>query len=543
MSWLSGAEAIVKSLELHGVDTIFGLPGGQLDHLFDAVYKTDGKIRLIHSRHEQGSAYMAYGYARSTGKVGSYSVVPGPGVLNTTAALCTAYACNSPVLCITGQIPSHGIGSGRGFLHEIPDQLGIMKKLTKWASRIEQPDQAPKLVQEAFRQLQNGRPRPVELEMAMDVMALEQEVELLKPEKISVPDPDLDLIEEASKILGKAETPLIVVGGGAQEASEEVMQLAELVQAPVTFFRNGKGVLDDRHYLSQSFPQGHRLWRDADVVLAIGTRLKYQQMYWGLDSELTILRIDIDPEEIDRIASPKIGIVGDAKKALIKLIPATERNNRKRVSRRDELINLKQGFSRSYQEQIGPQYEYLKVIRQELPEDGFFVDEVTQVGFASWYAFPAFKSRHFVSAGYQGTLGYGFATSLGVQAANPGKKVISISGDGGFLFNLQELSTAVQYHLNVVVIVFNDGKFTNVQRQQKEWFEGHIIASDLFNPDFVKLAESFGIYSKRVNSPKELQPVLQRALSIDQPALIEVKLTEELPTPWPFILSPRSRKS
>ena len=147
MPLLSGAEALLKSLELHGVETIFGLPGGQLDHFFDAIYQTQGRIRLIHSRHEQGAAYMAYGYARSTGKVGCYTVVPGPGVLNTTAALCTAYACNAPVLCITGQIPSQGIGTGRGYLHEIPDQLGVMKKLTKWASRIEKPDQTPELVQ------------------------------------------------------------------------------------------------------------------------------------------------------------------------------------------------------------------------------------------------------------------------------------------------------------------------------------------------------------------------------------------------------------
>ena len=172
MPYLTGAEAIVKSLQQNGVDTIFGLPGGQLDHLFDAIYKTEGKIKLIHSRHEQGAAYMAFGYARSTGRLGAYTVVPGPGLLNTTAALCTAYACNAPVLCLTGQIPSAGIGTGRGYLHEIPDQLGLIQKLTKWAARIDHPTQAPDRVREAFKQLQTGRPRPVELEMAMDMLSL-----------------------------------------------------------------------------------------------------------------------------------------------------------------------------------------------------------------------------------------------------------------------------------------------------------------------------------------------------------------------------------
>ena len=541
MPSLTGAEAIVKSLQQNGVDTIFGLPGGQLDHLFDAIYKTEGKIKLIHSRHEQGAAYMAFGYARSTGQLGTYTVVPGPGLLNTTAALCTAYACNTPVLCLTGQIPSGGIGTGRGYLHEIPDQLGLIQKLTKWAARIEHPTQAPDRVREALKQLQTGRPRPVELEMAMDMMGEQSEVSLLPPESHTALAPDSGQIELAAKQLCLAKRPMFVVGGGAQHASSEVLQLAEMLQAPVTFFRSGKGVIDERHYLSQSFPAGHRLWTDADVVLAIGTRLKYQQMYWGLDKNLKILRIDIDPTEMNRISTPEIGIVADARIALEALLTAVESHNIPRPSRREELNYLKTEFQEACADKIAPQMGYLRVIRDELPEDGFFVDEVTQVGFASWYAFPTYHPRHFISAGYQGTLGYGYATALGVQAAHPDKKVIAIAGDGGFLFNVQELATAVKFGLGVVVIVFNDNKFGNVQRQQKEWFGGRIIASNLLNPDFVQLAESFGLAGYRVRSPDELRPVLQRALADSEPALIEVVLTEDMPSPWPFILTPRAR--
>ena len=541
MPSLTGAEAIVKSLRQNGVDTIFGLPGGQLDHLFDAIYKTEGKIKLIHSRHEQGAAYMAFGYARSTGQLGTYTVVPGPGLLNTTAALCTAYACNTPVLCLTGQIPSGGIGTGRGYLHEIPDQLGLIQKLTKWAARIEHPTQAPDRVREALKQLQTGRPRPVELEMAMDMMGEQSEVSLLPPESHTALAPDSDQIELAAKQLCLAKRPMFVVGGGAQHASSEVLRLAEMLQAPVTFFRSGKGVIDERHYLSQSFPAGHRLWTDADVVLAIGTRLKYQQMYWGLDKNLKILRIDIDPIEMNRISTPEIGIVADARIALEALLTAVESHNIPRPSRREELNYLKTEFQEAFEDKIAPQMGYLRVIREELPEDGFFVDEVTQVGFASWYAFPTYHPRHFISAGYQGTLGYGYATALGVQAAHPDKKVISIAGDGGFMFNVQELATAVQFRLGVVVIIFNDSKFGNVQRQQKEWFGGRIIASNLLNPDFVQLAESFGLAGYRVRSPDELRPVLQRALADSEPALIEVVLTEDMPSPWPFILTPRAR--
>jgi acetolactate synthase-1/2/3 large subunit len=377
--------------------------------------------------------------------------------------------------------------------------------------------------------------------MAMDVMGQQEEVALLPPESHAGSALDSEQIEQAAKQLGRSQSPMIVVGSGAQDASKEVLRLAEILQAPVTFFRSGKGVIDDRHYLSQSFPAGHRLWADADVVLAIGTRLKYQQMYWGLDQNLKIVRIDIDPTEINRISTPEIGIVADARIALQALLSALDRHNSPRTSRKQELTNLKAEFQAAFEEKIAPQMGYLRVIREELPEDGFFVDEVTQVGFASWYAFPTYHPRHFISAGYQGTLGYGYATALGVQAAHPDKKVVAIAGDGGFLFNVQELATAVQYGLGVVVIVFNDNKFGNVQRQQKEWFGGRVIASDLHNPDFVQLAESFGLTGYRVRTPDELRPVLRGALANSGPALIEVVLTEDMPTPWPFILTPRAR--
>src|SRR5215467_10642355 len=191
MTRMTGGGALVEMLRRHGVDTIFALPGVQNDALFVALYDAGDELRVIHTRHEQGAAYMAYGYARASGKVGAYAVVPGPGLLNTTAALATAYAANAPVLCISGQIPSDLIGRGFGLLHEVPDQLGILRTLTKWAARINHPTETGKLVNEAFRQLRDGRPRPVALEMPLDIMALETEVALPDPEP-PLPAPALD---------------------------------------------------------------------------------------------------------------------------------------------------------------------------------------------------------------------------------------------------------------------------------------------------------------------------------------------------------------
>ena len=230
MARMTGGQAIVRSLIDHGVDTVFGIPGVQMDGFFNALHDERNSIRVIHTRHEQGSAYMAFGYAAATGRPGVCAVVPGPGLLNTTAALSTAYACNAPVLCVSGQIPSTAIGRGIGMLHEIPDQLAMIGGVTKWAHRIDHPSHAPEAMGDAFRHLLTGRRRPVEIEMAMDIMALEAEVapvDAVTDYPVAAPDPEL--IEKAAKLLGEAENPLIFAGGGVLGAEEELRLLAAML--------------------------------------------------------------------------------------------------------------------------------------------------------------------------------------------------------------------------------------------------------------------------------------------------------------------------
>lgn len=544
MPRISGADAIIESLIANNVDTIFGLPGGQLDHLFDSVYRVGDEIQLIHTRHEQGAAYMAFGYAQTTGKVGVYTVVPGPGLLNTTAALCTAWACGSPVLAISGQVHLEGIDSGYGHLHEIPDQLGLIRHLTKWAERINHPSDTPKVMQRAFEELKSGRPRPVEIEMPMDVMGASALVaRAQKAPHVEPPPVDEDLIKDAARVLTAAKRPMIVIGSGALDASAELLAVAERLQAPVMAKRKGKGIIPEDHYLSQNLPAGHRLWGEADAVLAVGTRLKMPLTMWGYDDDLKLIRIDIDPVELSRIVDPDVGIVGDAGRVLGALSEELERTGPAVNSRKAELESLKAEINDALHEKLGPQMAYLDEIRAAMPRDGYFIDEVTQVGFTSWFGFPVYEPRHFVSAGQQGTLGYGYATALGVAAAHPDKAVVQVSGDGGFMFTMQELSTAVHYQFNLVTIIFNDNTFSNVQRQQDEWFDGRRICSDLTNPDFVKMAESFGASAYRVSSPEELAKVLPRALGESGPTIIEVTIVERMPTPWQFILFEQNRRS
>lgn len=537
---MNTAQAIVNTLNIQGVERIFCLPGVQNDPFFDALYDLQDTIRPINARHEQGTAYMALGAALATGKPQVYCVVPGPGFLNSSAALSTAYACNAKVMALVGQIPTADIGRGFGLLHEIPDQLGILKSLTKWTARVEGADAAERLTQEAFRQLLSGRPQPVGLECPMDVWRQETS-QALSTTPVSVePLPvDEDVVQQAARILGQAQRPLIAVGSGAQDASPEVLALAEMLQAPVMAYRGGRGVLDNRHPLSHTMPAGHALWRDADVVLGIGTRLQPQQMVWGTDDNLQIIRIDVDAEEVDRIARPAVRLLADASVALRRLLDVLPSHNRVRASRTDEMQALKADMAARFAK-LQPQLAYLEAIRAELPEDGIFVDDLTQVGYAGRFALPVYRPRTYLSPAYQGTLGWGYAAALGAKLACPERAVVSIAGDGGFMFNVQELATAVRHQIAVVVVVFNDGAYGNVRRIQQQQFHGRTIASDLTNPDFVKLAESFGVPGFKAETPDALRQTLRQALAADAPALIEVPCGE-MPSPWEFIMLPRVR--
>ncbi|MEC7570812.1 MAG: thiamine pyrophosphate-dependent enzyme [Pseudomonadota bacterium] len=538
---MTGGAAMVEGLLRNGVDTLFALPGVQLNHFFDAVYDKRNALRVLNARHEQGAAYMAFGYAIATGRVGAFAVVPGPGILNTTAALSTAYGCSQPVLAITGQINAAAIDRGYGLLHEIRDQPGTLASFNKWVHRIDHPVDAPAAMDEAFRHLQGGRPRPVTVEMAMDMMGLESLVPA--PEaavEVRPPEADPDLIAAAAKMLGAAKAPMIFVGSGAYHAAAKVRALAEMLQAPVVAYQNGRGILDERHYLAQVHPAGNALWAECDVALSIGCRLQPERMYWGIDDDLKVIHVDIDPTELTRVMAPTIGIVGDSALVTAALVDEVPAHNPRRASREDELTALKASTHQHLVDGLGPQMAFLEVIRDELPEDGFFVDEFTQVGYVARVGFPVYRPRTMVTPGYQGTLGYGFATALGVAAAHPDKKVISVNGDGGFMYTMPELASAVHHNLDIVAIVFADGHYGNVRRQQKLEHDGKVIASDLTNPDFVKLAESFGALGLRADGPEGLRAALKQAFKQRGPAIIEVPVGE-FTEPWPFIRPPASR--
>jgi acetolactate synthase I/II/III large subunit len=536
MTTMTGGEAIVSGLVAHGIDTVFGLPGAQVYGLFDAFHQA--QLKVIGARHEQACGYMAYGYARSSGKPGVFSVVPGPGVLNAGAAMLTAFGSNEPVLCLTGQVPTQFLGKGRGHLHEMPDQLATLRTFVKWAERIEYPDVAPTLVARAFQEMMSGRRGPVALEMPWDVFTTRAEVGPARVfETFPAPLPDADRIKEAATLIAASKRPMIFVGSGAIDAREEILELAEMIDAPVVAFRSGRGIVSNAHELGLTMAAAYRLWPETDMMIGIGTRLELPTMTrWPYQPDgLKSVRIDIDPVEMRRYP-PNVAIIADAKAGTRALAAAVGRAGyRKTVGRRSAIREASAAALKEIQK-VQPQMAYLNILREVLPANAIITDELSQVGFASWYGFPLYEPRTFITSGYQGTLGSGFPTALGAKVANPDRPVVAITGDGGFMFGVQELSTAVQFNIGVVTLVFNNNSYGNVRRDQRTRFDGRVVAADLVNPDFVKLAESFGVAASRVTSPDHFRPALEKALAHGGPYLIAIEIPRDSEvTPWTFI--------
>jgi acetolactate synthase-1/2/3 large subunit len=538
---MTGGDAIVDSLLRHGIDTIFGLPGVQMYGLFDAFARNDNRLRVINARHEQTTAYMALGYAQSTGRPSAFTVVPGPGVMNTMAALTTAWGVNAPIMCITGQVPSAMIGRGRGQLHEMPDQLATLRTLLKFAERIEHPSDAPQVMNRAFEAMLSGRPGPVAVEMPWDMFTTAAEVTPLPPlRKRDDPLPDPGKIAALAKLVDAARAPMIWVGGGASAAGPEVLELAEKIGAPVVSFRTGKGVLDSRHPLSLGTVGGFELWDTTDLLIGIGSRLDVPLSRWTpAPAGLKTARIDIDPAEHRRL-SVDLAIVADAAAGTRALIEAVARKDD--AARRAAIAAAKDKALAAVR-RAQPQFGYVEAIRDVLPDDGIVVDEVTQLGYIVWYGYPVHRPRTLITSGFSGTLGYGFPTALGVKVANPDRPVVSISGDGGFLYGGSDLATAVQFGINLVSVVVNNASYGNVLRDQQRLYEGRHSGAVLTNPDFQTYARSFGVPSWRVETADELHGALRDALAADAPALIEIvsDIAKDYP-PYEFH-QPRQRRS
>jgi acetolactate synthase-1/2/3 large subunit len=524
----TGGQLVVEGLKRWGVDVVFGLPGVQLDWFFDALAE-DGTIRVVHTRHEQAAAYMADGYARATGRVGVCAVVPGPGMLNAGAALSTAYACNSPVLCLVGQVPHADLGRGRGALHEIPDQLAVLRGTIGWAEHATRPDQLPELVDAAFTYLcRPGRHRPAAIELPWDLlMATSEATYPPRPPLPAAKAPDAATIEAAARRVGTARRPLIWAGGGTMEAGAELLALAEVLDAPVVLTTEAKGAVPANHPRVLPSAAATTLLPHADAVVVVGSRFFTSAGEPRVADGAVVVRIDVDPVELTRTAVPAIGIEADAGLGCTSLAGAIEASRgpapRSNGDVTREIAVLRRAITEGFAERFAELAAYCAAVRAALPDDGILVDEMTQVGYFARNGFPSYAPRTYLGSGYQGTLGFGYTTALGAKIGRPDRAVVSLSGDGGFMYTVAELATAVQHGIGVVAVVFDDGAFGNVKRIQSRTF-GREIASTLTNPDFVALARSFRVDGRRAETPDALSDCIADALATGGPALVHVPI-------------------
>ena len=533
MPQMTGAQALARQLRSEGVDAVFTLPGVQIMAAFDALHELRNDIRLVHTRHEQATTYMADGYAKVTGKPGVAMVVPGPGALNATAGLGTAYASSSPVLLISGQIASGALGKRQGQLHEVEDQLDVFKPITKWNHRVTQVGEIPEAVHEAFRQMATGRPRPVELEIPPDTLAALGDADIIEPEQYPAQTGDAADIRRAAEILARARRPAIIAGGGSiiSGASAELRQVAEFLQAAVMTTQQGKGVIPPDHELAVGVnyamvePAKYVL-PECDALLAVGTRLLFRQ--FAMDNPPPLIHIDADASEIGKNLPTEVGIVADAKAGLSQLLDALRAIAAPKASRAQEIAAYRSAADNDLATLAPEQTRIIADIRDALADDDILVGGMTNIGYWSHLAYPVRAPRSYVTSSYFGTLGYAYPTALGAKVGQPHKGVVALCGDGGFMYNLQELSTAARYGINVVAVVFNNHAYGASMWDQTHQYGERYIGTDLNNPDFLKLAEAFGVRGMQAD-PARIGEALRDALAADAPVLLEVELPNMMP--------------
>jgi len=527
---------MARQLAAEGVEHVFGIPGVQLDYASSGLAAYRDQIRFINARHEQTTTYAADGYARTTGRIGVALVVPGPGVLNAGSGLVTALACSSPVLLISGQIPTRGIGHGFGLLHEIPDQSGILETLCRASTLVTEPGKVPGAIHGAMVRLQQG-PGPVAVEIPPDVLSATTDGGAIGPEPAGTPSPGADAdLGAAAELLMAAERPVIYVGGGGAvaDAWDELGELSTTLGAPLVSSANGIGSFDNRHPLAFLPLANKELLARADTVLFVGSRaLEGNGRALRTADDATLISLNHDPLAFGPPRSFDATIAGDARTGTAALTSLLEGE---RAPWLDDPDAVRDRVSEQLSP-LEPQLSYAAALRNAMPDEAILVTELTQVGYVARYTFPIRHRRSYLSPGYQGTLGYGYPTAIGAAVGNPDRPVVSINGDGGFGYGLAEMATVMNYEIPLIGIVFRDDAYGNVQRMHKQQFDGVHLGTELTNPDMLALAAAFGMTGYRAESPDELQATLSTAIEAREPCLIDVPIGIT-PDPWAIVTRP-----
>ena len=540
---LSGAKALVKSLEDQGVETIFGIPGGAILPVYDALY--DSKIRHILVRHEQCAAHAADGYARASGRTGVCMATSGPGATNLVTGIATAYMDSSPIVAITGQVPRSMIG--RDAFQEA-DIIGIATPITKYAFQIQSPGEVQAVVEQAFHLASKGRPGPVLIDFPIDIQKAEGDPDLnpragLLERYKGVFEPHPLQIKRAAELLLNARKPVILAGGGVilANASEELRMLSEYLLIPVAVTLMGKGSFPENHplFLGRIGMHGsaaaNKLISEADVILAVGTRFSDRSVgrFEDFGRGSRIIHVDIDAAEIGKNVKPHIPIVADAKKALAAIYEAVKKLSKKLessewVRRIKEVKEELESGSAGDRRDLSPR-NVIREVRRLLPADGIVTTGVGRNQMWAAMYFEVYSPRTFITSGGLGTMGFGFPASLGAKVAKPSSIVVDIDGDGSFLMTERELATSIVAEIPVIVVIMNDGWLGMVKYWQDLFYGRKYCATCLKRgcPDFVKLAEAYGAYAARPRSLEEFSKAFKEAMGGDRTTVIDIWISPE----------------
>jgi thiamine pyrophosphate-dependent acetolactate synthase large subunit-like protein len=534
MATITGAQAVVKSLEREGVDMVFGIPGNHNMPIFDALHRHP-RIKHMVVRHEQAAAFMADGYARASGRIAAVLSLPGPGVTNAYTGLGEAYSDSSPLLLLATQVNRAYIDQHKGLLHELPRQLQVLEPIMKHSQRVLDVAEIPDAIHRALVEARNGRPRPVQIEIPRDVQ-LEtldwpeawDEAPPARRERVCAP---AETVEAAARVLRDARQPLIYAGGGviSSDANRELVDLAERLGAPVLTTGMGVGSIPSDHPLAcgvawVASADIRPLVAACDLFLAVGTRFNEAMTHgWSLDLPPVTIRIDVDPEEIERNLPMEHKLVGDAQATLDAI------NQRLAAWGQDRGGQIPSGLAAACDAyraalgaKVGSTRPWLDALRNSLPRDTIISADMSLFWADMLGIFPVYEPRTMLFPWGYGTLGFSIPEALGAKAARPERPVIAIAGDGAFLFTGTELATAIKYNLNLPILVVNNDAYGMIKVQQRDQYDEQFVAVDLDNPDFVKLAHAFGAYGVRVTSPEALAEALGKALPADKPTVIEI---------------------
>jgi acetolactate synthase-1/2/3 large subunit len=527
---------VVDALDAEGVRHVFGIPGVHNLAVYDALLGQT-TIRHILARHEQGAAFMADGYARASGEVGVVLVTTGPGATNTLTPVAESFSASTPVVVIMSDVASGLVGRGLGALHEVPNQIECFRTVTRMAESVTETAAIPTTIAGAFDLLRSGRPGPIAISIPHDVLGAKADAVLRTTRSGRRPPCHVQDVAEAAARLGRAERPLVLAGGGviAAGAERELAALARRLGAPVITTVMGRGAVSEDDPLWVGVLPNRRATEavlgEADVVLAVGCRFAARSVQ-GLLLNLsfgpaqTLIHLDVDATVIGRLFKPQLGIVGDARDGLQRLVQT--------LGAGPSRATWDWTWLAEQRARAGPRYTpavagLIGALREALPRDAIVVNDQTGINYWMEWRFPVLAPRTFLYPVGTAVLGYAVPAAIGAQVAHPDRRVLAVAGDGGFMFSVNELSTAVKYRLPVAFLVMNDDRYGAIKWLQDSMF-GRWGEADLANPDFPALARAFGARGQRVERIEALPDALDAAWSAGGPTVIEVPMAVE--PPW-----------